>query len=152
MVMEMARSFDVVRRMTREQIEQSTDGMALVSVVFAHPDSLVFGDLVNNYGYLKVRSGYNWYLHFAGYCRPSLDLPSDAEAIKKIGGSTWRFSPTMFNDLRSDIEKRSEQATKETLEGFQRDSIWNRSYRPSTTTWHFSGTADLVSLWPTNPI
>jgi len=146
MPMEASRSFGVVSRMTRERLRRSDDGIALVSVVFAHPDSLVFHDLANNFGYLRVRSGNRWDLHFAGYCKPSLNPPPDAVAIEKIGGTTWLFSATLFNDLRSYIERRHELVTRDELEGFRRNGIWSRSYRPPITTWRFSGTADLISF------
>ncbi|GAA2588994.1 hypothetical protein SMC26_16600 [Actinomadura fulvescens] len=115
----------------RSVVNSSDDGSALVSLVFCHPDSLVFRDLRRNYAYLNLRSGTSWDLHFAGYQLTGLRV-SIAPSV--LGVPQWRFNATEF--WRVMVTLHDEHAA----------ALANLDTAEGGSPWRFSGTADLVSF------
>ncbi|MFC4016022.1 hypothetical protein ACFOY2_53045 [Nonomuraea purpurea] len=105
----------------RDRLQKSGHSSAMVSLVFTHPDSLVFKDLKKNHAYFNARTGESWDLFFVGYER--------ARFLNK-----WSFAPEGFNNVRREIENRHATALlgERPVEGI--------------LGWKFSGTADLVSF------
>ncbi|GAA1664157.1 hypothetical protein GCM10009733_072380 [Nonomuraea maheshkhaliensis] len=106
----------------RRSIQRADDATAMVSVVFAHPRSIVFRDLRNNFAYINVRSGEAWDVYFAGYVKVPLI-------------NRWRFDAESFNETRKAIESLHQKA----LRSIHSPAQYARS-------WNFSGTADIVSF------
>ncbi len=103
------------------RFKKSAADSALVSILFTQPKSIVYKDLRRNHAYIDIRSGLRWDLYIAGY-----------EAVPIL--NRWRFDARGFNELREHVESEHKAALI---------SPHAPAKRPP---WHFSGTADLVSV------
>ncbi|YCK37217.1 hypothetical protein ACNF49_25145 [Actinomadura sp. ATCC 39365] len=115
----------------KNRAKASADGSVLVSLVFCHPNSLVFRDLKESYTYLNLRSGTTWDLNFLGYHTSRIKLSTRPSIL---GVPQWRFDARDFIGLTAAVEERHRTTLTASCK------VQNRS------PWQFSGTADLVSF------
>jgi hypothetical protein len=60
-------AFQHLQQAVLRRLRKSPDGTALVSVLFAHPDSVVVDEIHRHTAYLNDISGKRWDLYLAGY-------------------------------------------------------------------------------------
>jgi hypothetical protein len=96
-------AMEAIKAKTADQLALNSDGQAMLSFVFAMPDSVTISELVANEGYLNVRSAHAWNIFVIGYAIPqrhgnvvggpatSFDVQA-FEDVRRAIPSTWRYS------------------------------------------------------------
>ncbi|MET7326663.1 hypothetical protein [Nonomuraea sp. NPDC005650] len=124
----MGRDSDAIEDFAQSAIDRGPNGQALISIMFCHPRSIVFRDLLNNFAYLDHRSGMSWDLIFAGYTSRNQFLPPQVAGIR-----IWKFRPTDFHEIRQLVSQHHRRALC-------------RDVPSGLTPWEYSGTPELVSV------
>jgi len=84
-----------------------TDKVKMVGILFVQPSHKIAKDeILPNIKYYHIRSRTNVNFYLAGY-GAYLDRIKDVEVVCSVDRTDWQYSATSFNNLREEIENRS---------------------------------------------